>query len=340
MSFKGFLLTGRVDYIFTPPNDIPTIGDHKTTSNIHYAKKDLSQDIQATIYAYDAMVLLQTPKVRLKWGYVQTRKPYITRPIEHVAESAQVVERMKHIVEDHLVPMSRLLHLKKQKGVDVDSGQITTVVQTVTPTPAHCEAFGGCPYRAHCTDIGAGERIRSLMGTPTSGSAGVESLMARLKKSSGDNPPPPPPPPPPAPDPINPPEEEQAPAPTAAELEAKETKPKATRKKAEKAEKSVAKEDGITLYVDCIPVKASDSVALTNACVARAKSIVNEQLGVADYRFEPFAKGAGALVAAVVALVNSGEFGSQLAIDSHTPEGQLLVVPLSELASNIVRGLR
>lgn len=334
-----------MDYTFTPPGEVPLIGDHKTTSNIRYANKDLSQDIQATVYAAWGLNTFNTQKVRLKWGYVQTRKPYVTKPIEHVAEHSATFSRMKEIMDEHLLPMSRLVEpYKLKKGVAPSTEFVHSVVQNVAPTPDHCEAFGGCPYRAHCTDVGAGARLRSgllseLNGEKMSG-VSVDDILSQLGMT-----PAPKPAAAPAPDPVNPPVEEQAPQPTLAEVEEKKGKrgrPKKTdAAPAPEPAPATSRDPSYKLYIDCIPLDDIDAQVNTARMLKSAREAVEQQLNVLDFRMEGFGKGQGAFVAAVKMAAASGDFGRTFVVDSHTPEGNLVTGPLLELSGrNVVRGLR
>lgn len=306
------------------------------------------------------MTHLQVPKVRLKWGYVQTRKPYITKPLEIVVESPDVVRRLNEIVQQHVIPMSQLLRFKLEKGVDADEEFVQSVVQNVPPTSSHCEMYGGCPYKAHCKDVGPTERIKSLMGNqPASGSSGVSSLLARMKSRSKDNPPAkieeatPPAPAKAVAAAINPPEEEQAPERTEVPAEAPAKRTRA--KKAPKAEDVVEaiaggmaaaiasaeapRNKGITLYVNCIPL-SGDACENTNRLLSQARQIVNDQLQVVDYRLKAFGEGTAYFVQTAAALAKDGSVGSEFVLDTRTPEGAVLLAPFLELAGkNVVRGM-
>lgn len=329
--FQNVLFTGRVDWTWKTATDV-TVGDHKTTSNIHYAKtpKMLQTDPQALIYAYDAMNRFETPKVNLRWGYVQTRKPYTPKPVDATMESPHVVEQLRNVVQSDIIPMDRLLRFKEKKSVALGDERVTRVVSEVPPTPDHCEAFGGCPYKAMCPDVSAGERLKSLMSNSNG------SFFDKLAKRAVDNPV----------DPVNPPPpaavapdnqkilEELAPKVEPPE-EKKERKPRATKEKAATESSS----NKVRVFIDCSPVGSSAEMN-TLSMIADAKKIVNEQCEVDDYRFKGFGEGAGALAVAVVTLAKSGNYGKDFVLDSRTPEGALLSVPLREIAGEIYTGSR
>lgn len=350
--FKGFLWVGKVDWTWKKKDGTVVIGDHKSTSNINYAKtsRDLATDVQAMAYAYDAMALHETPEISLCWDYVQTKKPYKTLISTYDAESKYVVEQMKRITEESLVPMSRLLRFKRQKGVATSSEDVMRVVSEVPPSPLECEAYGGCPYRANCTDIGAATRIKSIMKNE-----GKEGMFSKLKEKREKTVA--------AAEGINPPEVEAPPAEDKAVLdeltalgqaeEAKvEEKPKRGRKKKVAEEGTTvevpeAAEIGAwslslntsVLFLDCLPPDNS-VVTETLRMLQEAKEIVNSQLEVCDYRVVPYGQGSGALAAAVEQMAKSGAYGTSFFLDSRTPEGALLQNVLLPVCKTVVRGLR
>lgn len=357
--FQGFLITGKVDWTWRPNGGELTVGDHKTTSNIFYAKttETLKTDPQALIYAYEAMARYETPNVRLVWDYVQTRKPYKAMPVELRVESPFVVDGMKAIVQQDLIPMRNLLKHKVQKGqpkvVARDDERVTALLSEVPPTPDHCQAFGGCPYQLMCPDVSAGERLKSSMtqsNAANSTTAAKGSFFARLKNKAADNPPPAEPEA--TPDPVNPPEAAPPTAETKALVEtltapAAAPEPEAAPSEEKKRKgrppgstnKPKAVKEGITLYVDCAPV-GSDAEANTIRLIAEAKRVVNEQLEVADYRFKGFGEGQGALAVAAQALAKTGDYGQEFVVQTNTAEGGIIVVPLREIAASVVMGFR
>jgi hypothetical protein len=92
---------------------------------------------------------------------------------------------------------------------------------------------------------------------------------------------------------------------------------------------------GFTLYVDCIPIGRPARQAA--GLFAKAHEKFFEKEGVADYRLVDYGKGAPAFIAYVDEQVD-GSF--DLALDTRTPEGTLVLETLAAKASFVVRGLR
>lgn len=99
--------------------------------------------------------------------------------------------------------------------------------------------------------------------------------------------------------------------------------------------------NGWTLYVDCIPfgrpAKALDSY-IASAQARMPTEGPRDEAGnpVPDYRLAAFGRGAAALASFVCEALE----GKDLFLDTRTPEGAILLAPLSARASLVVRGLR
>ncbi len=93
---------------------------------------------------------------------------------------------------------------------------------------------------------------------------------------------------------------------------------------------------GFTLYVDCIP-----STAYTDASVLflEAKASIKNELNITDYRLMDYGKGQGAFVLACARVLDKSYFDS-IFLDSHSPEGALVLADFSARAFMVVRGLR
>jgi hypothetical protein len=92
--------------------------------------------------------------------------------------------------------------------------------------------------------------------------------------------------------------------------------------------------EGFTLYVDCMPIGVK--VTQASRFIAEAQACILEEEKVDDYRLIDFGKGAPSLVAAFLTCFD----GSDLVLNSDTPEGRTLLEPLMGKASLVVRGLR
>ena len=160
--------------------DIPAVVDFKTTSDLKWAKneKALSVDVQAMLYATNALFETKAKEVDLAWLYAQTRG---------ARKSKRTYLRVH---EDHVIEQFRAI---EETALEMfEAKQTVTDPLSLPPSPSQCEAYGGCPYRNRCnlspTDYLAalGARDFSLLelngGIDMSGvSSGTSSLLANLK---------------------------------------------------------------------------------------------------------------------------------------------------------------
>lgn len=360
------------------PGGVPGVGDHKTTSNLKWmkTKEDLSTDVQAIVYASDALVATGTQAVDLAWVYYQTRgahrsdRVHVRLTREHTfSELGRIVVTARHI---------SATRKSKPRALDL------------VPNTDACEKYGGCPYRDRCTDLNplalvqAGfrnERNKELVMNET------EDLLKRLSEQNGMTPPPSAEIPTPsmpswataAVDPrevkINPPEYQppppvipvevpvQAQAPNPGAGNAEPVKKRGRPKKAADATTATvsmlpvetsehttiavpqetvtaAKEvvQGFRLYVDCFPV--NEEYLSLEMVVLEAKKKIQAEMGLPDYRFADFGRGPGILSIAVRELVLSGAKGGSLVVDTRTPEGSACVSDLVACAESVCRGMR
>ncbi len=92
---------------------------------------------------------------------------------------------------------------------------------------------------------------------------------------------------------------------------------------------------GFTLYVDCVPIgRPAKSAA---SLIEKAQERIAKEHGVPDYRLVDYGKGVPFFVAFVDEQVD-GTF--DLALDTRTPEGAVLLETLAAKASLVVRGFR
>ena len=132
-----------------------TILDHKTTSNLAYAKtaEDLLSDIQALIYALFACIAWNTKEVQLKWVYYTTastpRSPAPTKTKIHlplVLDRFDAIETVGEEIGRHIAHQTHPLALPA--------------------TVSACGAYGGCPHRTRC-NLSEPERLKAIMSEAT-----------------------------------------------------------------------------------------------------------------------------------------------------------------------------
>lgn len=141
------------------PGGAPYVGDFKTTSDLKWAKSEqaLSEDVQAIIYATDAIYETGALSVDLSWMYFQTRGPrkakrtYLRVTRDHVAREFTKIN-------DTAIEMKRV---RSENPHPLD----------LPPNIEQCEAYGGCPYRDKCNlspmqiiEAHAAKATRALLG--------------------------------------------------------------------------------------------------------------------------------------------------------------------------------
>jgi hypothetical protein len=144
---ENFDWIGYIDLFV--PGTIPTVYDHKTTSDIaKYAKtvELLTTDPQALLYAAAATTVLapaNSAAARCVWNYVQTggrtgRGAGRTKRVELTIlrdDALRAIEGFDAEVAHYLVP-----------GFEKDEATKAAYLQN----PAACGMYGGCPHRAEC----------------------------------------------------------------------------------------------------------------------------------------------------------------------------------------------
>lgn len=116
----------------------PIIIDHKSTRNFRWkkTKQQLLTNLQAGIYAADAMAKTGWKTVILKWVYYKTEGKPLAEPVPVRINQKQVEEIISN-ADDIAHQMVEVL-LTKKRALDV------------YPNFNSCEAFGGCSYKEHC----------------------------------------------------------------------------------------------------------------------------------------------------------------------------------------------
>lgn len=136
---------------------------------------------------------------------------------------------------------------------------------------------------------------------------------------------------------------EQLPLPTkdpvGADIHAHTDTPKPVIAELGPAQKAATVRTGFTLYADCLPIgRPAKSAALLIAKAQERYAVdAPEDLRANDYRFAEYGKGTPYFVKYVVDQVD-GSF--DIALDTRTPEGALLLEPLTAKAALVVRGIR
>ena len=141
VTLDGVDFGGRYDWLDVDAYDNKEVGDLKTTSSLRWAKteEELAIHPQPLIYAKS------TGAESCRWVYVQTKGA-------------------AHVREVRFKPDFSAL-----PGIIADAKDITKAwadrgdPNTYEPNLGACEAYGGCPFKAHCK-VDSGKRLAMLMG--------------------------------------------------------------------------------------------------------------------------------------------------------------------------------
>ena len=190
-SMLGHTYTGRLDFEIGPyPIDargnpltvvdgavgvgmsLPTVGDHKTTGDMAYAKTPdvLKTDVQAILYAVYAIAQYKSEGANLVWTYFRTKGtpkskrthlPILKKEVEsffldggvEVPWKGNPAGGSKKGILQLSEEMEEAYHKVGGKGGDVLS---------LPFNPDACGKFGGCPYVGMC-NLTAEERMQGIM---------------------------------------------------------------------------------------------------------------------------------------------------------------------------------
>jgi len=119
--------------------------DHKTTSDLRWAKTEdqLKTDPQALLYSAWAMLQFQVGKIKARWVYYAAdakgeRKPRGAQAVcvEFQANGAAFLDGIDRILQD----TKELVRIRTNEVQALD----------LAPSPESCQAYGGCPHRNLC----------------------------------------------------------------------------------------------------------------------------------------------------------------------------------------------
>lgn len=135
LHYDNVKYVGRIDFALVTPTGI-TIGDHKTTKDLSYAKTedDLLEDSQRIIYSYWAAQTYGAQEVNAKWVYYQ-RHPPVSHTVEFSESSSRIAERFEDLHKRFSLPI-----------IQADPERPTSVERNL----GACGDFGRCPYIDQC----------------------------------------------------------------------------------------------------------------------------------------------------------------------------------------------
>jgi hypothetical protein len=124
------------------PGGAPFVGDFKTTSSISkWAKTEatLKTDVQAVLYAMEAMFTAKSRVVDLSWMYAQTTG--VNKKRERV---------YLRVVADDVVPEFQKIEATATELLELRKTNPHPKTLPLPRSYAACRAYGGCPYESHC----------------------------------------------------------------------------------------------------------------------------------------------------------------------------------------------
>lgn len=165
---------------------VPEVGDHKSTKKTLYVKSadDLRTDVQAALYAADAMHRTGAHACDLVWVYYLTKGPRRAKRVHLRVTRDDVRPVLARAVA--VADAMAAAEAKNLRALDLP------------PNPNACDAFGGCDFKEQCGEFSPAERIEGLMAQ-----GDVNDWIAKMQARAAGAPAPainpPPVAPPPAP---------------------------------------------------------------------------------------------------------------------------------------------
>jgi RecB family exonuclease len=171
---NGLTFIGRIDLLALQQR---LVVDHKTTSDLKYAKseEELQHDVQMLSYAYEVYCRNPGPEVRVAHNVLLTRGGPATRYTETTVSAPQILAGWSRI-QDVTDEMIRTARLDSPSEVREDRSQ--------------CEKYGGCAFKDQCKALwlARGERARSpydtISGSPRAASTTPEVRSMSTKHSA------------------------------------------------------------------------------------------------------------------------------------------------------------
>ncbi len=125
-------------------DDGPVVSDFKTTSDFKWAKteKTLATDVQANLYAMNALLETGERKVNLVWLYMRTRGARAAKRVHLRVDADHVAEQFGRIDET-----GQTIFKTRKASVDEDAEKYVLALE---PNAETCDKYGGCPFRDRC----------------------------------------------------------------------------------------------------------------------------------------------------------------------------------------------
>jgi hypothetical protein len=159
---KGLGIAGYIDCLVPPEitGAEPLIIDHKTTSDLRWAKseEELLLDPQVLIYCIRAMLLYKSPKARARWIYYAAsnpkdgspRKPRGAKPVEVLISNQN--SKVMGVIENLVTDLEAMAVIRKENKSGL----------SFEPNPEACGRFGGCPHLDRC-NLTPGDKLAAYI---------------------------------------------------------------------------------------------------------------------------------------------------------------------------------
>lgn len=151
----------------------PIVYDHKTTVDLQWAKSesDLPVDVQATLYAADAMMRAKSPHCDLQWTYLRTRGARRAEPVRVRVMRGQITPRLEQTLRSADAMAEALASGRRANDLPFNDKE--------------CASFGGCPFLSECNLTPIKRKETDIMTS-------IADLKKKLeeRKKNGINPPP------------------------------------------------------------------------------------------------------------------------------------------------------
>lgn len=169
-------------YLPRGEGDWPAVVDFKTTSDFAWAKSEeaLSKDVQAQLYAMNAMVETGARVVDLVWIYMRTRGARKSKKVHLRVVADQVGEQF-----DRIESVSEKMFALRGAAKGEDAPKF--VVEALRPNPDACDKYGGCPYQ-HLCNLSPKEKSAfsgALLKPLGRSGMGTLNLLGGLAKKAG-----------------------------------------------------------------------------------------------------------------------------------------------------------
>ncbi len=124
----------------------PTVTDFKTTSDLKWQKSAevLKTDVQAMVYATNAMFVTGERVVDLVWIYMRTKGAPKAKRTHLQVTASHVVDQYGRINE------LGMEMAKTRAQVEALGKPLIEAVLELPPNPKACDGYGGCPYKHIC----------------------------------------------------------------------------------------------------------------------------------------------------------------------------------------------